>query len=447
MKLKRNLIILVVVLALLGGMLYLLLRPTPQEGPVDDTPQSEEVSVWQVEDLQRITLENADLFMTIENAGGTWVLQRNPAAKMNRNAITSLTTVVSDLKAQRLMTDAPENLADYGLDAPTVTVTAEGADGTQYAIYLGSPVLDKTAYYFKTNRSDSVYTMNAIDCGLLFSRITAFRSTVLFDRDNEALTEILVKGGHNYHFVKRTQDDSTFSVSQWAMQSPYVANTALMEFYNNVQLKAASLIAYDFIDGADPAAYGFAAPRYTVTLTDSETTRFYVGGDGPEGYVYVMLEGDNTIYVVDSAGLAYLSADPLTIMDKHTALFYVDDVQRLTLQTPEKTIAVRIERMQQDDGEQAELVYVNDKLVETEDFRSAYQTLMKVQFDDYLTQRGSAPEVTVTFDFNDGATYAVEFYPSDAMNYCMQSPNAKDFSVKRKYVDKVISEFEKLLSE
>ena len=72
-----------------------------------------------------------------------------------------MTGALSGLTASRVL-DEPETLADYGLDDPSLTITATDGDGTAYTFAIGDQNEVTQEYYLLYNgEEDKVYLVDS----------------------------------------------------------------------------------------------------------------------------------------------------------------------------------------------------------------------------------------------------------------------------------------------
>ena len=161
----RNIIILVVVLALLGGVYYAVSRPKP----VTQTPPRE--YVWDIdqEDISRITIslprENlSQSFIRISKGDKfPWFFDDATHSPVDQNRWGGgIPLLLSGPGADRVINrDAtPEKLAEYGITNPKMLITLELADNTIMKISVGDQTPDGNNYYVKAPDFNAVATVD-----------------------------------------------------------------------------------------------------------------------------------------------------------------------------------------------------------------------------------------------------------------------------------------------
>lgn len=108
-------------------------------------------------DTRRIEVAKADRKMQAErNEQGDWTLQPSGEAG-DRSRLSGVLFRLSSLSASRRVTDAPSDLAQYGLDPPALTVTVTQADGTAYSLLTGAKAPSESGTYVKKPDEQTIY--------------------------------------------------------------------------------------------------------------------------------------------------------------------------------------------------------------------------------------------------------------------------------------------------
>ena len=71
----------------------------------------------------------------------------------------SMMYTVSTITATSLITETPEDLADYGLADPWITLKVEFNDGTSTTVYIGNETPVQYFYYATTDQDNTIYTI------------------------------------------------------------------------------------------------------------------------------------------------------------------------------------------------------------------------------------------------------------------------------------------------
>ena len=163
----RNIVILLIILALLGGIYYVFNRPEPA------SPEQPKEYVWMIEqdDIVHITItltrENPQLsqsFIKISQEDKfPWYFddaQHSPVDSQRWGG--GIPLLLSGPGADRAITytATPEKLAEYGLTNPKMRIELLLADDTTMVIYVGDATPDGANYYVRAPNSDAVATVD-----------------------------------------------------------------------------------------------------------------------------------------------------------------------------------------------------------------------------------------------------------------------------------------------
>jgi hypothetical protein len=124
------------------------------------TTAGQQPQIFQFDDskVTAFELHQADKSVRIEKQGDAWVIAGSGEAA-NRSSFTSLIVRMSQLKATRLVDQAPSDLSQYGLDSPKDSAIAELDDGTKYELDVGVKTPVQSGSYAKRADQPPVYVI------------------------------------------------------------------------------------------------------------------------------------------------------------------------------------------------------------------------------------------------------------------------------------------------
>ena len=278
---------------------------------------------------------NATLSFHLDEAG-KWVWSDDPEFPLDDSTIQSILTLLTNLKPQQTITEG-DTLEAYGLDQPFATLTAAKPDGGTLTISLGNTTTDGNSYYMLMNEQESpVY--------IISNSLYTEMSKTIYDMcdlpelpqlTEENLQSVTVEGAAST--LLRPIDKETSTDEETGEETVTVTWAASGEDVTG-NADTASLLAelgaltftkcVDYKPTDEAAALcGFDAPQATVTIlylnpiSKSFSSHRYDTGDyktpGTEGTLtltfgsenldqtgyYVRMEGDSTIYQMDTASV------------------------------------------------------------------------------------------------------------------------------------------------
>ncbi|MDE5993596.1 MAG: DUF4340 domain-containing protein, partial [Oscillospiraceae bacterium] len=173
----RLIIIICVIAAVLAGAVLVLMKTAPQDEEQTDT--AEEVTTLLLydkapADLAKLTIENESGTYEVVRVGegddAKWTVMEIADLPLSGSVMTRLLDNSVSLTAQQTVSEAPEDISIYGLDAPSATFTAEFSDSakTVKKLLIGNLTPEETKRYVMLEGDPKVYTVfnTALNCFL-----------------------------------------------------------------------------------------------------------------------------------------------------------------------------------------------------------------------------------------------------------------------------------------
>ncbi|MCD8087725.1 MAG: DUF4340 domain-containing protein [Oscillospiraceae bacterium] len=380
MKRGAKLGVLVAALAVLVGawglINYLTTQKEAADAALEITDDDIDLAVGEYDDVTALswTYSESTVNLTYDADSETWVNADDETCPIDQEAVDALVTAVSSTCASQEVTDV-EDFEQYGLDEPTLTVTASTADSTvTYAV--GSTSLTGE-YYVRVDGSTSVYTETGLLAGAFQVQIDDLLQLESAPTDIASVVSLSVETDVTSYTVEYIEDATDIyytdaytwflttldGVDYTAVETVAEETAAEVEVEDEADAETeaegedasqeAEAVAattttavtaldadsvatlYELVSGIsflscetwnaeDLSAYGLDDPQGVVTLTyldsEDETQTFTLEfGDYTSGYVYVRLAGSNMVYLADGSildGLMYpdwTSMTPLTL--------------------------------------------------------------------------------------------------------------------------------------
>ncbi len=167
--------------------------------------------------LNRITVENGNGAFTLEKteqSGKTYSdhymwFTEGSNAMISQNVVAGILAYLEDMDWLKCMDSNPQNLTDYGLDAPSVTCTVQW-EGGSYTFYVGSKA--DQGYYAAVEGENRVYLLDMTTAQVLGALSPDMLScTDVLKMDWTTVTSVDVElDGQN---VTISNNDGTWSIS------------------------------------------------------------------------------------------------------------------------------------------------------------------------------------------------------------------------------------------
>ncbi|MBQ3110067.1 MAG: DUF4340 domain-containing protein [Clostridia bacterium] len=384
--------------AILAGSIYQLLKPTDDGG-------NEAIVVYTAdpESVEKVQIKGAEEFTLIKK-GSEWTMEGVEGVKVDKTfadtLVKSLCNIQSPMKADGV------KAAECGLEEGAVTVTLDFGSKTK-TISIGS---ESGEYrYLKMQDDRDIYLVLQPDLYMVFlEKIKYLDNTVLqMYEDKVKMLE------YNDVTLEKTE-------SGWVEKTPYdkPADEAKIK---SILEEMSDISAIEIVP-KDEVAEAEAKP-VAVTLNDGTKLVFDVIGD------CIIYENTDYAYRVAENELAFLNTTGFDFIGKYVAPIAITEVSGVKMVSNEGIVEFKIEAP----DSEAPVFYKNGAEVSAVLFRDFYQKLMGLTF----TREGSVEgvvEYSITFTKTDGTTCAVQFLPISESEYAVDVNGEKGFVVNKKSV-------------
>lgn len=451
MKLFRNAIILLVVVAILGGAYALILK----KKDVGNTKQSDTkvIKILEVEKdkIAEVTLDSKDGKYVIAKKDKDWVVTSPEGFKADSKRIDDFLTALSSINAEKVVEENASDLAQYGLDKPGV-ITVKLSDGTTRVLEIGTETPLQDGYYLKEKDSKKVYTVLEYSGKKLADPKSSIRSTTItsIDKYDQITAFALEKGGNLAYSIKKAGDD------EWDIVAPFetrAASGTVSQIFSSVSKIEAS----EFVDDnpSDLDKYGLKAPAYSIEIaTDKSKVKLLIGSEKQKGmYVYAKLADSKEVFTISEEALKYADMPVKEIVDSFAYITNLDDVSKIVVDMDGKTVVCGVETNKEDkdkdkftvDGKDASMKDESDAWV----FRRYYQDLIGITHSDIEPDAKPSGKSEITFTYTlkkDPGTMKVEFVPKDNNSYyVLRNGKYTNQVVEKKQFDKLRDSYKKMM--
>lgn len=302
--------------------------------------------------VSKIKSTSGDATVTLERKDEGWQVDTGaaPAFKADGDIMTSYLGVWSVIRAQKFAAYGPKaDLANFGLDKPTVTITAtlQPADAkdkpTEHTIVLGKEA-DGGGRYARIDNGPGVVVLSVTDASDLSKTYLDFVERTLLKLDPSKITALQRKMGEQELEIAR-KDDGWHLVKPAELLADAATVDALID--QLAKLRVVRVAAYP---AKDLKPYGVDEPDAVVTLrlTDADGKAaervLKVGklvGDKSEDR-FVQVDGSDVVGVADGKLARRLVAAPLFFRDRNLARFA--DADRAILERgPRKAVFAKVD--------------------------------------------------------------------------------------------------------
>lgn len=466
-KRVRNLIICLVVLCVIGGALFLLLKLGGGESENPSSASSASNAIKLVNKKQSaaelIKVKNETGEYEIKKTEDSWTIEEYSALPLNTSFLTQYATAVTYTTADQVIEENAEDLAKFGLDKPQAVIqTTYNDDNSTFTLEIGDKAPLEAGYYVKTGDSNKVYTCKSSEIPNLFlaKKTKAIQSELVpangsEDSSDSAATFVLDKlvlgGSARTEAITIEQiNDLTESgaSASYAVVAPRKADLNVEK--GGELLKAVFGIEADDIEVANATAedykkYGLDDPYCVLTLEYAGETVTLKITDDSDGYCYVVKNDIPVIYKVAKDKVSFRSVQYKDIASRLIFSATITDVKTVTVDTPDQSYVFELKHK----GDDIEISY-EGKVLDTAKFKKFYQVLIgaRIEKEEPADKTGDVV-LRFTYAYHDEskANDVLEFHKlSDRKALAVLNGKSFGFDVLMTYVQKVYEDCEKVIN-
>lgn len=428
MKLYRNAIILVVIVALMVGAYFIVSKNKSSTGGTGNSSSDViKLTDYTTDKISQVTVESPDQGTIVIVKNGTdWKLSSPTDWTADPSKLSSIVINAGSMMADKLVTKNAGDLAQYGLDKP-VTATIKLTDGTEKIVKVGGTTPTKDDYYVMMSGSSNVYTVSSYTAeSILYKKNDIMDKTLYTLKSDDITTFGMIRKGQSIFTSKKT------SSTNWTMQTPIqgdVDTASLQPMLDAVSGTTAS--AYIDTNATDLSQYGLKNPSYELDFgTSSASYKLLLGDEQTKGsQYYAMLAGTNKVFTIDETNYTFLDKPLKEILSIFAYIVNIDQVNKIDLTMDGQTTTMTLDVYKAKDGTQdadKDKFTVNGKDAsgknkdDKQPFREFYQALIGIGLDNIEPDAVPAgnPEISIKYYLkSDPGTMTVDFIPKDANNY------------------------------
>jgi|CXWL01.1.fsa_nt_gi hypothetical protein len=253
-------LVLVVVLAGLGGYIYFVENKKPAASP-DARAKAFDVTTDEIEELQ-ITITDGDS-STLKKVDNRWQLVSPVEAEADSSEVNNMASSLASLDVQRVVDEAPADLGQFGLATPHLEVAFRVKGQTEFTrLLIGEKTPTGGDIYVKRPDEPRVFLVSSF-LDETFKR-TAFdlRDKTLLKFDRDAVTGLdITNASGTMQFARKG--------ANWMFVKPLAMRADFAALEGTITSLSATLMQKFVADSATPAElaqYGLSKPSATASI-------------------------------------------------------------------------------------------------------------------------------------------------------------------------------------
>ncbi len=485
---KRKSVTLILLLLVLAALISLYFININREVKTEDKAGTDSIRLAKLEDTTKLTslhYRTKDTEMILIKDGETWKLENEPERPINQDKVAGLIRLISDISAERIVTEKPDNLADFGLAEPSGYLQGTLADKTTVTLEIGAMEPSKGGYYAIVNGDGKVYLL-ATNYGSGF-KYTVSSMTVVAEAPDitaDSIYHIAIdnREGEDFEIIKNKElgpGNDGSDVYAWHILEPYKKGytaestkvATLMENYTGFSYD--SCVEYN---AGDLSLYGLDNPFSTINLsytaerteklakpekdpkTGKEITektyqepkeyKLSIGNLDDTGNYYIMEAGSKAVYTMAADSVSkMLTVDPFSVLNPFINIPNINNVDQIDITVDGTAYQVRIEHktVKDEDGKETiqNTYYFNGTKANEKSFTGLYQALVGAKYDTVIKEEVNtkvAPHLTVSYQLNNPAKTVVgaSFLPYDQSFYLIDTNGEIKFFADKRRIDDIV---------
>lgn len=458
---------LLVVLALLGLMIFLMVRFQSGEEQEEQTVGSsqEETVLMQVaaDAINTLSIENSSDSFTLVNEGDGFVVEGLEGVSVSSLNVNNLVDLFAPLTAQRQLLsaeeltvgDSGEQLMQYGLDNPEYIIRIVTTDGAELTLELGDSALDgssvyalyeggvylisddildsvsKTRYSFLDNEITEVEPSD-YDKAVIELSGTVRPQTITLEIDTvESEDEAVVSSTEKQYTL------TTPTVQTITEASASQVTDGLYSLYAN-QIAAVNPTEEQL------AEYGLDEPYSVVSVSIDGVEQFTLRASerNSNNYVYMTKDGSPFVYLVSASRLSWLTVQVEQLTQSVYEPVELDELSSLTVESTDQSYTFLVTQ-----GEE-QTVTGNGEEVDSELFAELYRTITAIPPDELSSGEPSLEKVlTMTVRYLDEGRQedVFELYPTGDGNVYISLNGEIRYTVSQDVVYQILDNCQNVL--
>ena len=442
---KRNIIILLLILALLCGATVALFKwdNTPSDNS-DDTELSTNDTVYiyqgNEDELSKINVSLPDeSFEFVKIEEDKWQITGLEGTAIKNFSIQMLASDLAVLTAKSIVEENCTDFSKYGLDSSTHSISGDFG-GVVKTFYAGNETPLGDGYYFKDADSDTVYTVYTTRYSTLFASKESYRDITFVKFDASSVKSLSIAKADSELAVSMMENPiqmGGYTVAGWEMTKPEYHHiddsrltTMVLEKLSQISVKSIA------DDSGNLSAYGLDKPYATITVGDAnDVVQKFSISPADNGNYYAVTDGDNSVYVLGGEPFDFVDVKAFDLVSKFAHICNIEDVSTVKVTKADEVYTLAIT------GEEDSRKYtLNDSEVEESAFKQElYQGVIGLICTGFCSDAVYAqPVVTVEYAMKDGTAVKVEFVDYNDRNYAVFKNGVCTMQILKKDVNSLV---------
>lgn len=293
---QGRLLVASVLLAIFAGMFWWLNKREASATKPPVTPATTKIVDVPQDQIQSLIIDKLGSEpIELKRAGGKWSITGPKALPADQDAVSSLVSTFSSLNADKLLEDKPVSVEQYGLNKPSLSLTATKKDGKTLRLLVGDDTPTNSGSYAELAGDPRVFLVASYNKSALNKSENDLRDKRLLTFDAEKLSRVELTAKKETIEFGRNKD-------QWQIlkPKPMRANQSAVEDLVRSLGDAKMELSATEDAKKDLSAFNAGKPVATAKVTDVAGTQELQVRKNKDDY-YAKSSGVPGVYKVPSS--------------------------------------------------------------------------------------------------------------------------------------------------
>ena len=286
-------LLLVVVLAGLGGYIYFVDSKRPAAGASGEDPK-EKVYSLETDKIDEIKVAAGGETSLLKKSDAGWKMIEPTAADADPAEAIGVAQALSGLERVRVVDENPKDLAQYGLEKPAVRIDFKAQGNVSGSLKLGDKNATQGELYAQKNDEKSVFLVSAFQENSFNRKPFDLRDKKILKFDRDKADAIAIARGPAS--IELARSGTEWKVARpGAGRSDYAAVVGLLS-----RLSSANMSKLVETDAKDLAKYGLDQPVMTITVGAGSSKTVLEVGKTENDQTYAKDASRPLVFTVDT---------------------------------------------------------------------------------------------------------------------------------------------------
>ncbi len=300
-----------------------------------DEAAEKEKKLFQFEqkDIVSITVKTKSQEIVLQKDQDNWKLVKPIDTKADKSAADSVASDLASAKIERSLDEQNINWNTYGLDSPTVKISAKLNDGKVQELELGEKDFTDFSVFARIPGQNKLLVLPSHLFNSANKTLFDFRDKAVIEFQRDQIKQMAVAVKSKEYLFEKNGDD-------WTVKKPFESKADRTEINSIVgDLEFAKVEEFLQPPLSDLKIYGLNTPevRVDLFLGENRARKTLLVGSKIDSHYYAKDDSRDQIFKIKEDLYKKLNLDPQKIRDKKLARFERGDIHQIEVKLPDKT--------------------------------------------------------------------------------------------------------------